>query len=115
MGRYGCVVETASEGQEAVTIARLSTYDVYLADIRLPDMGGYVIFKALREIQPSATVILMTGFGYDAGHAIVKARREGLQGVLYKPFRLDRLIAAIESALCNQTVRPQAASGVADR
>jgi CheY-like chemotaxis protein len=114
LGRYGCIVETASEGQEALTIARLSTYDVYLADIRLPDMGGYEIFKAVREIQPAATVILMTGFGYDSGHAIVKARREGLQGVLYKPFRLDRLIAAIESALCTQTARPQAAGGVAE-
>lgn len=114
LGRYGCIVETASEGQEALTIARLSTYDVFLADIRLPDMNGAEIFKAFREIQPNAAVILMTGFGYDAGHTIVKARREGLQTVLYKPFRLDRLIAAIESALCSQTARQQPAGGVAE-
>jgi len=56
----------------------------------------------------------MTGFGYDAGHTIVKARREGLQTVLYKPFRLDRLVAAIETALCSQAARPQPAGGMAE-
>ena len=101
LGRYGCVVETASDGHEAVTMAKLSQYDVFIADIRLPEMGGHVIFSALREVQPSAAVILMTGFGYDASHSIVKARRKGLHGVLYKPFRVDRLIASIETAICS--------------
>ena len=41
----------------------------------------------------------MTGFGYDPTHSIVKARQEGLQTVLYKPFRSDRLMEAVEQAL----------------
>ena len=41
----------------------------------------------------------MTGFGYDPTHSIVKARQEGLQTVLYKPFRADRLMEAVEQAL----------------
>ena len=41
----------------------------------------------------------MTGFGYDPSHSIVKARQEGLQTVLYKPFRADRLMEAVEQAL----------------
>ena len=41
----------------------------------------------------------MTGFGYDASHSIVKARRDGMHAVLYKPFRLDRLVEAIEAAI----------------
>jgi DNA-binding NtrC family response regulator len=41
----------------------------------------------------------MTGFGYDPTHAIVKARQDGLQTVLYKPFRVDRLMEAVEQAL----------------
>ncbi len=39
---------------------------------------------------------LMTGFGYDPGHSIVKARQAGLQAVLYKPFRLDQLLETVE-------------------
>ena len=41
----------------------------------------------------------MTGFGYDPGHSIVKARQAGLKpnAILYKPFRLDQLLQVVES------------------
>jgi CheY-like chemotaxis protein len=96
LGRWGCVVETARDGQEALTMARLSTYDAVLSDIRLPDVAGYEVYRRLREAQPRARVILMTAFGYDPSHAIVKARQDGLRHVLYKPFRIDQLLTALE-------------------
>jgi DNA-binding response OmpR family regulator len=79
-------------------MARLSSYDAILADIRLPDLSGYEVYRALRQAQPEANVILMTGFGYDSTHSIVKARQDGLRFVLYKPFRVDQLLAALQSA-----------------
>jgi DNA-binding NtrC family response regulator len=78
---------------------RQTPYSAALVDIRLPDLDGYEIFHRLHEIQPQTPVILMTGFGYDPTHSIVKARQEGLQTVLYKPFRSDRLMEAVEQAL----------------
>jgi CheY-like chemotaxis protein/PAS domain-containing protein len=98
LGRIGCVVETARDGQEALTLAKLSTYDAMLADIRLPDMNGYDVYRALRDAQPAARVILMTGYGYDPMHSLVKARQEGLKHVLYKPFRVEQLLTALESS-----------------
>jgi len=95
LGRWGCIVETARDGQEALTMARLSTYDAILADIRLPDMSGYEVYRRLREAQPQARVILMTGYGYDPTHALVKARQDGLRFVLFKPFRVDQLRDAL--------------------
>ncbi|HJT77026.1 MAG TPA: response regulator, partial [Gemmataceae bacterium] len=97
LGRWGCVVETARDGREALTMARLGAYDAVLADIRLPDLSGYDAYRKLREAQPAARVILMTGYGYDPSHAIVKARQDGLRFVLYKPFRVDQLLTALES------------------
>jgi CheY-like chemotaxis protein/GAF domain-containing protein len=97
LGRFGCVVETARDGREAFTMARLSSYDAILADIRLPDMSGYEFFRSVREAQPQAKVILMTAFGYDPSHSIVKARQEGLRYILYKPFRVDQLLDALAS------------------
>jgi two-component system, sensor histidine kinase SagS len=96
LGRWGCVVETARDGKEALTMARLSAYDAVLADIRLPDVSGYEVYRGLREAQPRARVILMTAYGYDPSHAIVKARQDGLRFILYKPFRIDQLFAALE-------------------
>ena len=52
-------------------------YDVILADIRLPDMNGYELLLQLREVLNEVPLVLMTGFGYDPGHCIIKARAEG--------------------------------------
>jgi CheY-like chemotaxis protein len=95
LGRWGCVVETARDGQEALTMARLGGYDAVLADIRLPDLSGHEAFRRLREAQPQARVILMTSYGYDPSHSLVKARQEGLAHVLFKPFRVDQLRDAL--------------------
>src|SRR5262249_44640760 len=54
LGRFGCTVETASTAKEALTMARLSSYDAVLADIRLPDMSGSEIYTGLRKAQPHA-------------------------------------------------------------
>lgn len=99
--RYHTFVETAHDGAEACAMVRQlgpdASYDVIIADIRLPDMNGYEFLVALRNIIDDVPLVLMTGFGYDPGHSIVKARREGLKSVLYKPFRLDQLVSTIES------------------
>ncbi len=99
LGREGGIVETAQSGREAIALARQSPYTLALADIRLPDMDGYEVYSRLRGVQPGLPVVLMTGFGYDPTHSIVKARQDGLQTVLYKPFRTDRLLEAVEQAL----------------
>ena len=99
LGRMGCVVETAHNGEEAFLMTRSFHYDVVLADIRPPDMTGYDCFCELRRIHEHLPIILMTGFGYDPSHSIVKARQQGLKAVLYKPFRLNQLLNSVESAV----------------
>ena len=100
--RYGCVVETAHDGAEAMYMIRAMTdgeYDVVISDIRLPDMTGYEFLLKLQEVMEAAPLVLMTGFGWDPGHSLVKARQAGLQAVLYKPFRLDQLLGAVEQII----------------
>jgi CheY-like chemotaxis protein len=100
--RYGCVIETAHDAGEAVYMVRNlapgTCYDCIIADIRLPDMTGYELMVKLQGILDCVPMVLMTGFGYDPGHSIVKARQAGLRAdaVLYKPFRLDALLDTVE-------------------
>ncbi|HPP54173.1 MAG TPA: response regulator, partial [Thermoguttaceae bacterium] len=62
-----------------------------------PDMNGYEFMERLREIlNDPVPLILMTGFGHDPTHSLVKARQAGLRAALYKPFSLDRLLQAVE-------------------
>jgi CheY-like chemotaxis protein/GAF domain-containing protein len=99
LGCHGATVETARDAHEAIALARQTPYSAALVDIRLPDLDGFETYRRLREVQPGVPIILMTGFGWDPSHSIVKARQEGLQTVLYKPFRVDRLMEAVEQAL----------------
>ena len=99
---FGCIVETAHEGHEALMMVRNSDpgeeYDAIIADIRLPDLSGYNILMKLKESMEEPPLVLMTGFGYDPGHSIVKARQAGLKpyAILYKPFKLEQLLETIE-------------------
>ena len=105
--RYGCIVETAPNGAQAVFMLRNlmsdGGYDVIISDIRLPDISGYDFMLKLQEIIKTdpLPLILMTGFGYDPGHSIVKARQAGLQAILYKPFRLDQLLDTVEQVIAS--------------
>lgn len=113
LGRVGCDVDTARDGQEALRLARSIRYDVILGDIRLPDMNGYEFFSRMRDTSPGTPTVLITGFGYDANHSMVRARQEGLRVVLYKPFRFDRLCEAIADSLDPQVaqIRSHTAAG----
>lgn len=103
--RHGCIVETADEGHDAILMVRNSgpeqAYDAIIADIRLPDISGYDLLMKLKEMLDNPPLILMTGFGYDPGHSIVKARQAGLRAgaILYKPFRLDQLLTTVAATV----------------
>jgi CheY-like chemotaxis protein len=60
-----------------------SHFDLLVSDIKMPDKTGYEIFSEARKVLPGMPVILMTGFGYDPHHSIVRASQEGLSCVLF--------------------------------
>lgn len=99
LGQWGATVETAKDGAEALALARGTSYDLGICDIFLPDMTGYEIFHSLRQMHPDLPIVLMTGFAYDQNHSIVKARNEGMKTVLYKPFRAERILDAVQKGL----------------
>ena len=104
--RSGCTVETARDGGEAVSMVRAGgseAYDVIIADIRLPDMSGHQLLVRLQELLDTVPLVLMTGFGYDPGHSIVKARQAGIDLVLFKPFRVDQLLDTVEKSVARGT------------
>ncbi len=98
--RFGCKVDTAADGAEATALLAVqSRYDLVLSDIKMPHKNGYEIFLASQKLNHKPPVILMTGFGYDPNHSIVRASQEGLSAVLFKPFKVDQLLAEVRKAV----------------
>lgn len=101
IGRFGCEVETAHTAEECFLLARSYHYDAVIADIRLPDRKGYEVYNQLKQIDPHLPVMLMTGYGYDPGHSIVKARQAGCKTILFKPFKVNQLVEGLEKAFAS--------------
>jgi len=101
VGRQGCIIDMARDGREAIAMINQHQYDLVISDIKMPHASGYEVFAASRVVNKKIPVILMTGFGYDPNHSIVRANREGLNAVLYKPFKVDQLLHEIRQAIAS--------------
>ncbi|HEX8876797.1 MAG TPA: response regulator, partial [Phycisphaerales bacterium] len=101
----GAKVTVCNGGTEAISALETAAieqevpFDLVVSDIRMPDHNGYEVFAAAKKYRPDIPVILMTGFGYDPHHSIVRASQEGLQCVLFKPFQIEQLVDTVKQAL----------------
>lgn len=96
--RLGATAETAGTATAGLAMASDKQYDAIFVEVKPPDMGGFDCYRRFRSAQPRSSLALTTGFGYDVAHSIVKARAEGLQFVLFKPFREEQVVTAILSS-----------------
>ncbi|MEM9021008.1 MAG: response regulator [Planctomycetota bacterium] len=102
LGKHGCVVTTAKDGYEACTFLEQQRFDLVISDIKMPYRNGYEIFAAAQRMQAETPVLLMTGFGYDPNHSIVRASQEGLSAVLFKPFKVDGFLDEVRKAVSGE-------------
>lgn len=97
--KYHANVTITASGEEAIAKLEQGDFDLVISDIRMSDKSGYDVFAAAKRKAHIPPVILMTGFGYDPNHSIVRASQEGLQAVLFKPFKVAQLLTEVRKAL----------------
>ena len=100
--RRGFHVETAGDGIAAVDRFKERNFDVTLMDIVMPEMNGVEAFRKIREMDPEASVILMTA--YSEEELIQIAKKEGAHQVINKPIRIDQLIDMIKEAATEKPI-----------
>jgi len=88
-----------NSGFEALQEIMEGNIDLLLTDIAMPDMDGYELYARTRELNDKIPIIMMTGFGYNPNHAIVKSKKAGLQDVVYKPFNIQKLVELIKKRI----------------
>lgn len=91
----GCKVLLAEDGEKGVAAYEKHQADIdfVLLDMTMPRMGGEEAFRLIREIDPDARVILMSG--YDKHATTSHFAGKGLSGFLQKPFNVDSLTRAL--------------------
>jgi len=92
---------SSSEGCDRIErlAAEGRPYDVVISDVRMPERNGYEVFRVAKQACPRTQVILMTGFGYDPNHSIVRSTQEGLHCFLFKPFQAQQLVDEVRKAI----------------
>src|SRR5690349_17226918 len=98
----GHVIRTASNGLEALDVLQAEPVDVIISDVKMPDMDGIEMLRAVRETLPDLGVIFMTAF------ASVETAREafklGADDFIQKPFDVEELKLLVKKTIEKQAL-----------
>jgi DNA-binding response OmpR family regulator/signal recognition particle receptor subunit beta len=92
-------VMTAATGQDALDRIKTNPPDLIIADIGMPDMDGYELCRRVRQDAATRAIPFLFLTGHDDDAERIKARKIGSDDFLTKPCSLERLAAAVESAI----------------
>ena len=87
---------TASSGKEGIEVFKQEKPDIVLTDIKMPEMTGLEVLKNIKEINPHAQVIIITGHG--AIDSAIEALQYGASDFINKPVKSEALAVAIKRA-----------------
>jgi DNA-binding NtrC family response regulator len=98
-------VETAEDGETALTKFEKGKYDLILLDMKMPGISGLDLLTKLKEYDPDVIVILITAFA--SVPSAIRALKDGAYDYITKPIDPDELSHIVENALAQQTLRKE--------
>ena len=103
------VVAQATNGEEAVALAKQFNPDLAILDVKMPVLDG---ISAAEQIIPLAPVLMLTAFSQK--ELVERARDAGVMAYVVKPFSINELLPAIEIAISRHAQMRSLANEVAD-
>jgi CheY-like chemotaxis protein len=91
LGPAGYDVETAATGEEGIDRYRRERFDCVVTDARMRGVGGLIVCRAIKDQDPAAHVVLLTGVEHDPE----ELRAAGVDRVLLKPTRRANILDAV--------------------
>jgi CheY-like chemotaxis protein len=100
----GHTVTSVANGNEARKVILQHRFDVVVTDVLMPDGDGIQLINDLKDTQPHARIVAMSGGGrYVEGDNCLKiARGFGAHAAVMKPFGREQLLAGVKEALATQ-------------
>ncbi len=96
------VVGEASDGDEASELAASLVPDVVLLDVRMPKRSGIEACAAIKEVAPSANIIMLTVSDEEAD--LYEAIKSGASGYLLKDASIDQVAQAVRLVADGQSL-----------
>lgn len=94
--KKGYYVETIGDSRQVIDRVKSKQFDIILVDLKMPDISGLDLLKAIRQFDADIAVIIMTG--YASLETAIQAIREGAYDYITKPFRLEEIYITIKNA-----------------
>ncbi|MBI4454392.1 MAG: sigma-54-dependent Fis family transcriptional regulator [Acidobacteria bacterium] len=95
--RSGYQVATCADAVQALQLLEHRSVDLVLCDIRMPGMDGLELLLKIKELDPSISVVMITG--YASIESAVASMKAGADDYVSKPFRPAELRAAVAKIL----------------
>ena len=93
----GYSVDTVTNGKEALGLIQSHHYDFVFTDLKMPEMDGVEVTKAVKHLRPDIDVIIITG--YASVETAVETMKYGAMDYVQKPFTEDELLAFVKKTL----------------
>jgi signal transduction histidine kinase len=90
-------VESAADGLTGLARFQGGNFDVVLTDLSLPECSGLDVARSVKRMRPETPVVLITGWGHLLDPE--RLRESGVDLMLVKPFRLERVLSVLGDAL----------------
>jgi two-component system, sensor histidine kinase SagS len=94
----GWEVTTASNMNDAFAELGKNEFFLVITDIAMPEMDGHEFISKLHEKNVSSEIALMTGFGYNPKHTLIKIQKTIKYPCLFKPFNRVKVAETIQAA-----------------
>lgn len=105
MKARGVDVETAQNGEEALSKVKAKNYDVIFLDLAMPGLDGIQTLKQLREVNSEVQIIMLSGHGNV--RKTVEALKLGAVDFLEKPADIEDIMSKIIEASAQKALLVQ--------
>lgn len=99
----GFAVDTVESGPEGLGLVRTGEYDFVFTDLKMPEMDGVEVVKAVKHLRPDIDVIVITG--YATIETAVETMKYGAMDYVQKPFTADELVEFANKSLIRRNDR----------